>query len=196
MADEQNTLVLTLDSGDVVIRCVDLARGTSRIRNSAEGFYDGVVFHRVIPASWRRAASTGAAPAARVSHLPPNSAPATRARHRLDGARRTNSANSQFSSASNCGFLDGQYGVGRGHRHGNVTRCPRASRRASRAKVNVIAGADAWRDRSASPARRARRRVRAAMRGSAAGAGPPPRRLGLAELGGDVFAVDRFAGAA
>ena len=53
MADEQNNLVLNLDSGgDVVIRLrPDLApQHVARIRELAEeGFYDGVVFHRVIP---------------------------------------------------------------------------------------------------------------------------------------------------
>src|ERR671929_2031741 len=52
MADELNTLVLSLDSGgDVVIRLrPDLAPGhVERIRELVnEGFYDGVVFHRVI----------------------------------------------------------------------------------------------------------------------------------------------------
>ena len=52
MADELNTLVLNLDSGgDVVIRLrPDLAPGhVARIRELAEeGFYDDVVFHRVI----------------------------------------------------------------------------------------------------------------------------------------------------
>ncbi len=59
MADA-NTLTLTLSSGgDVVIKLrPDLAPGhVERIATLArEGFYDGVVFHRVIPASWRRAA--------------------------------------------------------------------------------------------------------------------------------------------
>ncbi len=52
MANELNTLVLNLDSGgDVVIRLrPDLAPGhVDRIRELAQdGFYDGVVFHRVI----------------------------------------------------------------------------------------------------------------------------------------------------
>ena len=50
MADE--TLTLTLDTGDVVIKLrPDLAPGhVERITELAkEGFYDGVVFHRVIP---------------------------------------------------------------------------------------------------------------------------------------------------
>ena len=53
MADDtENTLTLTLDSGgDVVIRLrPDLAPGhVERVKELAgEGFYDGVVFHRVI----------------------------------------------------------------------------------------------------------------------------------------------------
>jgi peptidylprolyl isomerase len=52
MADDLDTLVLNLDSGgDVVIRLrPDLAPGhVARIKELArEGFYDGVVFHRVI----------------------------------------------------------------------------------------------------------------------------------------------------
>jgi len=50
MADEK--LVLTLDSGDVVIKLrPDLAPGhVERIKELAnEGFYNGVKFHRVIP---------------------------------------------------------------------------------------------------------------------------------------------------
>jgi peptidylprolyl isomerase len=53
MADDlENTLILTLDTGPVTIRLrPDLAPGhVERIKELArEGFYDGVVFHRVIP---------------------------------------------------------------------------------------------------------------------------------------------------
>ena len=53
MADDpENTLVLTLDTGEVTIRLrPDLApEHVARIKELArEGFYDGVVFHRVIP---------------------------------------------------------------------------------------------------------------------------------------------------
>ncbi|WP_204268434.1 peptidylprolyl isomerase, partial [Escherichia coli] len=50
--DLENTLLLALSSGDVKIRLrPDLAPGhVARIKELArEGFYDGVVFHRVIP---------------------------------------------------------------------------------------------------------------------------------------------------
>ena len=50
--DTQNTLIMTLDGGPVSIRLrPDLAPGhVARIKELAsEGFYDGVVFHRVIP---------------------------------------------------------------------------------------------------------------------------------------------------
>ncbi|MDQ0463944.1 peptidylprolyl isomerase [Caulobacter ginsengisoli] len=52
MADAENTLIMTLDTGPVTIQLrPDLAPGhVERIKELArEGFYDGVVFHRVIP---------------------------------------------------------------------------------------------------------------------------------------------------
>ncbi|MFI4974150.1 MAG: peptidylprolyl isomerase [Caulobacterales bacterium] len=51
MSDAENTLHLTLDTGPVTIRLrPDLAPGhVDRIKElTREGFYDGVVFHRVI----------------------------------------------------------------------------------------------------------------------------------------------------
>ncbi|MBK8841192.1 MAG: peptidylprolyl isomerase [Hyphomonadaceae bacterium] len=50
-ADKENTLILTLDTGPVTIQLLpDKAPGhVARIKELArEGFYDGVVFHRVI----------------------------------------------------------------------------------------------------------------------------------------------------
>ena len=50
--DPENTLVMQLDTGPVTIKLrPDLAPGhVARIKELArEGFYDGVVFHRVIP---------------------------------------------------------------------------------------------------------------------------------------------------
>jgi peptidylprolyl isomerase len=51
-ADPENTLLVKLDTGDVTIRLrPDVAPNhVARIKELArEGFYDGVVFHRVIP---------------------------------------------------------------------------------------------------------------------------------------------------
>ena len=51
MSEPENTLVITLEGGEVEIRLrPDLAPGhVARIKELArEGFYDGVVFHRVI----------------------------------------------------------------------------------------------------------------------------------------------------
>ena len=50
--DPENTLIMTLEGGPVTIKLrPDLAPGhVERIKELArEGFYDGVVFHRVIP---------------------------------------------------------------------------------------------------------------------------------------------------
>lgn len=52
MSDPENTIIMTLESGPVTIKLrPDLAPGhVARIKELArEGFYDGIVFHRVIP---------------------------------------------------------------------------------------------------------------------------------------------------
>ena len=52
MSDLENTIIMTLESGPVTIKLrPDLAPGhVARIKELArEGFYDGIVFHRVIP---------------------------------------------------------------------------------------------------------------------------------------------------
>jgi peptidylprolyl isomerase len=52
MSDAEDTLIMTLETGPVTIKMrPDLAPGhVARIKELArEGFYDGVVFHRVIP---------------------------------------------------------------------------------------------------------------------------------------------------
>ncbi|HTU09417.1 MAG TPA: peptidylprolyl isomerase [Allosphingosinicella sp.] len=117
---EQNTLVFNLDSGgDVVIRLrPDLAPGhVERIRELAsEGFYDGVVFHRVIdgfmaqggdPTGTGMGGSDKPDLAAEFSDEPHVRGTASMAR-----AQNPNSANSQFFICfEDCGFLDGQYTV-------------------------------------------------------------------------------------
>ena len=120
MADELNTLVLNLDSGgDVVIRLrPDLAPGhVDRIRELAQqGFYDGVVFHRVIPGFMAQGGDpTGTGMGG--SELPDLKAEFSREPHVRGTASmaRTNdpnSANSQFFICfDDAGFLDGQYTV-------------------------------------------------------------------------------------
>jgi peptidylprolyl isomerase len=120
MADEANNLVLNLDSGgEVVIRLrPDLAPGhVARIRElTQEGFYDDVVFHRVIdgfmaqggdPTGTGTGSSDKADLKAEFSDEPHVRGTASMAR-----AQNPNSANSQFFICfDDCGFLDGQYTV-------------------------------------------------------------------------------------
>ena len=120
MADELNTLVLNLDSGgDVVIRLrPDLAPGhVARIKELVgEGFYDGVVFHRVIPGFMAQGGDpTGTGMGG--SSKPDLKAEFSRAPHvrgtaSMARSQNPNSANSQFFICfEDCGFLDGQYTV-------------------------------------------------------------------------------------
>jgi len=123
MADEKNTLVLTLDTGsgggDVVIRLrPDLAPGhVERIRELAgRGFYDGVVFHRVIPGFMAQGGDpTGTGMSG--SDLPDLKAEFSREPHvrgtcSMARAQNPNSANSQFFICfGDSGFLDNQYTV-------------------------------------------------------------------------------------
>ena len=120
MADEQNTLVLNLDSGgDVVIRLrPDLApQHVARIRELAqEGFYDGVVFHRVIPGFMAQGGDpTGSGMGGSDKpNLPAEFSAEKHARGTASMARSQspNSANSQFFICfDDSGFLDGQYTV-------------------------------------------------------------------------------------
>ena len=120
MADEQNTLVLNLDSGgDVVIRLrPDLApQHVARIKELAqEGFYDGVVFHRVIDGFMAQGGDpTGSGMGGSDKpNLPAEFSREPHARGTASMARSQNpdSANSQFFICfDDCGFLDGQYTV-------------------------------------------------------------------------------------
>ncbi len=117
---EQNTLVFNLDSGgDVVIRLrPDLApRHVERIRELAsEGFYDGVVFHRVIDGFMAQGGDptgTGMGGSDKPD-LPAefSDEPHVRGTASMARAQNPNSANSQFFICfEDCGFLDGQYTV-------------------------------------------------------------------------------------
>ena len=117
MADE--TLTLTLDTGDVVIKLrPDLAPGhVERIATLArEGFYDGVVFHRVIPGFMAQGGDpTGSGMGG--SKLPDLKAEFSREPHvrgvcSMARSSNPNSANSQFFICfDDATFLDGQYTV-------------------------------------------------------------------------------------
>jgi peptidylprolyl isomerase len=117
MADQ--TLTFTLDSGDVVIRLrPDLAPGhVERITTLAsEGFYDGVVFHRVIDGFMAQGGDpTGTGMGG--SELPDlkaefNAQPHVRGVCSMARSSNPNSANSQFFICfDDATFLDRQYTV-------------------------------------------------------------------------------------
>jgi peptidylprolyl isomerase len=120
MADDpENTLVLTLDGGDVVIRLrPDLAPGhVARIKELArEGFYDGVVFHRVIAGFMAQGGDpTGTGMGG--SKKPDLKAEFSKQPHArgvcsMARSQSPNSANSQFFIClDDATFLDNQYTV-------------------------------------------------------------------------------------
>ena len=123
MADASN-LVFTLDTGDggggdVVIKLrPDLAPGhVARITELAnEGFYDNVVFHRVI-AGFMAQGGDPSGSGAGGSDKPDlkaefSSTPHVRGTASMARTNDPNSANSQFFIClDDCGFLDGQYTV-------------------------------------------------------------------------------------
>jgi peptidylprolyl isomerase len=118
-ADPENTLIMTLEGGDVVITLrPDLApEHVGQIKALArEGFYDGVVFHRVIPGFMAQGGDpTGTGMGG--SHLPNVKAEFSREPHvrgvcSMARAASPNSANSQFFICfDDARFLDGQYSV-------------------------------------------------------------------------------------
>jgi peptidylprolyl isomerase len=120
MADETNILVLNLDTGgDVVIRLrPDLAPGhVERIKElTNEGFYDGVVFHRVIPGFMAQGGDptgTGTGSSDKPNLKAEfNREPHVRGVCSMARAQNRDSANSQFFICfDDARFLDGQYTV-------------------------------------------------------------------------------------
>ena len=117
--DPENTLVLVLDDGEVTIRMrSDLAPNhVERIKRLVrEGFYDGVVFHRVIPGFMAQTGDpTGTGTGG--SSYPDLRAEFSRERHvrgTVSMARTPdpNSANSQFFIMFEpAPHLDGQYTI-------------------------------------------------------------------------------------
>jgi peptidylprolyl isomerase len=117
--DAENTLLLTTETGVVTIKLrPDLAPGhVERIKElTREGFYDGVVFHRVIPGFMAQGGDpTGTGSGG--SKKPDLKAEFSREPHirGVCSMARTNqphSANSQFFICfDDATFLDGQYTV-------------------------------------------------------------------------------------
>ncbi len=120
MADTFETLTLTLDDGDVVIKFrSDLAPNhVARIAELAnEGFYDGVPFHRVIPGFMAqggdggRGDGTGGSSKANLKQEF-SKEPHVRGICSMARTSDPNSANSQFFIVfDDARFLDNQYTV-------------------------------------------------------------------------------------
>ncbi|WP_396593529.1 peptidylprolyl isomerase [Brevundimonas sp. R86498] len=117
MADQ--TLTLTLETGDVVIKLrPDLAPGhVERITELAsEGFYDGVVFHRVIPGFMAQGGDptgTGTSGSKKPNLKAEFSKePHVRGTCSMARTNQPDTANSQFFICfADAGFLDNQYTV-------------------------------------------------------------------------------------
>lgn len=114
------TLILTLDTGDVTIRLrPDLApQHVERITElTSEGFYDDVVFHRVIDGFMAQGGDGGRGDGTGGSDKPDIPAEFSKEPHKrgVCSMARTmdpNSANSQFFIClDDARFLDGQYTV-------------------------------------------------------------------------------------
>ncbi len=120
MADTFETLTLTLDDGDVVIKFrSDLAPNhVARIAELAnEGFYDGVPFHRVIPGFMAQGGDGGRGDGTGGSTKPNlkqefSKEPHVRGICSMARTSDPNSANSQFFIVfDDARFLDNQYTV-------------------------------------------------------------------------------------
>ncbi len=119
MTDTPSTLTLTFDHGTVTIKLrPDLAPGhVARIAELAtEGFYDGVVFHRVIPGFMAQGGDptgTGMGGSKKPDLKAEFSAePHVRGVCSMARSSNPNSANSQFFICfADAGFLDRQYTV-------------------------------------------------------------------------------------
>jgi peptidylprolyl isomerase len=119
MADPENTIIMTVDGGDVTIELrPDLAPGhVERIKELArEGFYDGVVFHRVIPGFMAQGGDptgTGMSGSKKPNLKAEfNAEPHVRGVCSMARTNDPNSANSQFFICfDDATFLDRQYTV-------------------------------------------------------------------------------------
>ena len=119
MASPEDTIILETTQGNVVIETrPDLAPGhVARIKELVrEGFYDGVVFHRVIPGFMAQGgdpSGTGMGGSDRPDLKAEfNAEPHVRGTCSMARTQVPDSANSQFFIClDDCRFLDGQYTV-------------------------------------------------------------------------------------
>ena len=118
LKDPENTLFLDLDWGRVTIELrPDLAPGhVARIKELArEGFYDGIVFHRVIDGFMAQTGDptgTGMGGSGKKLEAEFSREPHLRGVCSMARAQDPNSADSQFFICfGDAGFLDGQYTV-------------------------------------------------------------------------------------
>ena len=116
--DPENTLYMDLESGRVIIQMrPDLApEHVARIKELArEGFYDGIVFHRVIEGFMAQTGDpTGTGMGGSGQKLPAEFSPEPFVRGTIGMARTQdpNSGDSQFFICfQDCSFLNGQYTV-------------------------------------------------------------------------------------
>ena len=116
--DKENTLVLETTKGRAVIALrPDLApKHVARIKELArDGFYDGIVFHRVIEGFMAQTGDptgTGTGGSGKKLDAEFNREPHVRGTCSMARSQSPNSADSQFFICfDNAGFLDGQYTV-------------------------------------------------------------------------------------
>ena len=116
--DKENTLYLDLKDGRVVIEMLPKAapNHVARIKELArQGFYDGIVFHRVIEGFMAQTGDptgTGMGGSGKKLRAEFNKEPHTRGAVSMARASDPNSADSQFFICfEDARFLDGQYTV-------------------------------------------------------------------------------------
>ena len=116
MADPENTLKLETTQGDVIIEMLPgiAPNHVSRIKELVrEGFYDGIVFHRVIEGFMAQTGcphGTGTGGSGRKLAAEFNAEPHVRGTVSMARAQDPNSGDSQFFICfGDATFLDGQY---------------------------------------------------------------------------------------
>jgi len=114
--DPENTLILNITHGEVIIELLPDAapKHVARIKELArEGFYDGIVFHRVIEGFMAQTGDptgTGTGGSGQNLEAEFNDTPHVRGVCSMARAQAPNSADSQFFICfDDARFLDGQY---------------------------------------------------------------------------------------